>query len=160
MKINLNDYEKLHDQLVELLLQADIEDRPCDTQFYLKEDENGNQSIYTYHTVGNTYLDDDNAELIYTRQQDDEDCVDHLSYGCLGDLCYAIDLDIDTLYQMTADFYDCDITDVTDENCRDYIRANQELFEKCEAAYGEWLRDDFLDNYKRTATQILNDLCD
>ena len=153
MNIVIKNRSEVIEQLAELLKTFDRQLNSFQTDVYMYVDDAGVASLDTFVNVGgNSWLNDDHY-TIYSDKQRYDTMLDF--WTTIGDLAGALEVEHDTLISDAAAYYDIDIEDVEWYEVAGYIRANEDLIDKLQLVYDEYL-DEQISEYIDNAEQIFS----
>lgn len=142
------------EQLAEMLKNFDRKLNQYQTDVYMYIDEEGTATLDTFVNVGgNSWLNDDHY-TIYCDREHNETIID--IWTTIGALAGALDIEYDTLIKAVSKYYDIDTEDVRWYEVSDYVNDHEELFEKLEETYGNYL-DELTSEYMERAEAIFSE---
>ena len=106
--MKINNYDEIHDELVEMMINLDADEREFEIDIYLYVDDDGNGELYQFaNPGGNSWLDDDHITICTNGPHYDDYFEDFYTYDENGDLIpYSRDELRDYLEEFRSEYYD------------------------------------------------------
>lgn len=161
---DLNNAEELKDEIIQKLKQFDKDQNSYQTDVYLYVDDNMNGTLEDFTNVGgNSWLDDDHY-VLFTDKQSYEDWTDF--WDDEDDIADALGMTTDELKQLALDYanrdeddpnYQYDIDDIRYFEVADFIKNNDEYFDKLEEIRKNAIDTEYEYEYGEKAKEIINE---
>lgn len=154
MTMTIKNREEIIEKLAEMLKQFDREHDSFQTDVYMYIDEDGTATLETFVNVGGSSWSREEHYTIYSDKEHNESIMD--TWEAIGELADALGVEHDTLVTEAAKHYDIDAEDVSRYEVSGYIEEHEELFEKLEEAYSDYL-DELTSEYVERAEEIISE---
>ena len=160
MLINIYDienFDEINEELIELLKQFDKERNEYDTDVYLYYDEDTNTAkLDTFvNPGGNSWLDDDHY-TIYTDKQHYDSFMDWYG-GEISVISDVLNVSEEQLYQETANYFNIgDIDNVYYSDIEKYVTNNESYNNILYDNYCRYIDNDYNENYSELAEFIFD----